>query len=73
MRTSGAIKKLLKLAPTEATLVKRWRRKKLFLFTTSIRRYYRVKPGEEIPLTEKITEGNSSINESMISVNQFCR
>jgi cation transport ATPase len=47
MRTSGAIKKLLKLAPTEATLVKRWRRKKLFLFTTSIRRYYRVKPGEK--------------------------
>jgi Cu2+-exporting ATPase len=66
-RTSGAIKELLKLAPTEATLVKDGEEKIISIHDIKKGDILRVKPGEKIPVDGKITEGNSTIDESMIS------
>lgn len=66
-RTSGAIKELLKLAPTEATLVINGEEKVISIHDINKGDIIRVKPGEKIPVDGKITEGNSTIDESMIT------
>jgi heavy metal translocating P-type ATPase len=66
-RTSGAIKELLKLAPTEATLVIDGEEKVISIHDINKGDVIRVKPGEKIPVDGKITEGNSTIDESMIT------
>ncbi|MFY0654367.1 MAG: cadmium-translocating P-type ATPase [Cyclobacteriaceae bacterium] len=67
-QTSGAIKELLKLAPTEATLVTPNENDKTILIDhIKVGDLLRVKPGEKIPVDGKIIEGNSSIDESMIT------
>ena len=66
-RTSGAIKELLKLAPTEATLVIDGEEKIISIHDIAKGDIIRVKPGEKIPVDGKITEGNSTIDESMIT------
>ena len=66
-KTSGAIKELLKLAPTEATIVIDGEEKKISIHDIKKDDIIRVKPGEKVPVDGKITEGNSTIDESMIS------
>ena len=66
-RTSGAIKELLKLAPTEAVLVENGVDKVISIDEIEVGNLLRVKPGDRIPVDGKIVEGESSINESMIS------
>ncbi|WP_445711853.1 heavy metal translocating P-type ATPase [Flavobacterium sp.] len=66
-RTSGAIKELLKLAPTEATLVIDGEEKVISIHDIKKGDILRVKPGEKIPVDGKITEGASTIDESMIT------
>ena len=66
-RTSGAIKELLKLAPTEATLVIDGEEKIISIHDIKKGDIVRVKPGEKIPVDGIITEGNSTIDESMIT------
>jgi heavy metal translocating P-type ATPase len=66
-RTSGAIKELLKLAPTDATVVVDGEEKKISIHDIKKGDIIRVKPGEKVPVDGKITEGNSTIDESMIS------
>ncbi len=66
-RTSGAIKELLKLAPTEATLVIDGEEKVISIHDIKKGDIVRVKPGEKIPVDGIITEGNSTIDESMIT------
>jgi len=66
-RTSGAIKELLKLAPTEATLVVNGEEKVISIHDITKGDIIRVKPGEKIPVDGKITEGSSTIDESMIT------
>jgi Cu+-exporting ATPase len=66
-QTSGAIKELLKLAPTEATLVKDGEDKIISIHDIQNGDLLRVKPGDKIPVDGKITDGNSSIDESMIT------
>lgn len=66
-RTSGAIKELMKLAPTEATLVIDGQEKIISIHDINKGDIIRVKPGEKIPVDGKITEGNSTIDESMIT------
>ena len=66
-RTSGAIKELLKLAPTDATVVVDGEERKISIHDIKKGDIIRVKPGEKVPVDGKITEGNSSIDESMIS------
>jgi Cu+-exporting ATPase len=67
-QTSGAIKELLKLAPTEAILVTPDSDDKI-VSINDIKKgdLLRVKPGDKIPVDGKIVEGSSSIDESMIT------
>jgi Cu+-exporting ATPase len=66
-KTSGAIKELLKLAPSEATLVVDGEDKIVSIHSIKKDDLLRVKPGEKIPVDGIIIEGSSSIDESMIS------
>lgn len=66
-QTSGAIKELLKLAPTEATLVIDGSDKVISIHDIKKGNLLRVKPGEKIPVDGKITDGESSIDEAMIT------
>ena len=66
-QTNSAIKELLKLAPTEATLLINGTEKHIAIQDIKKGDLLRVKPGEKIPVDGKITEGFSSIHESMIS------
>lgn len=66
-RTSGAIKELLKLAPTDATLVTDLGDERIDIEKIEIGFRLRVKPGEKIPVDGRILEGESSIDEAMIT------
>ena len=66
-QTSGAIKELLKLAPTEATLVTPEGDKVISIHNIKKGDLLRVKPGDKIPVDGKITEGHSNVDESMIT------
>ena len=66
-QTSGAIKALLQLAPTEATIVMDGKDKVISIHDIKKGDLLRVKPGEKIPVDGKITDGGSTIDESMIS------
>ena len=66
-QTSGAIKELLKLAPTEATLVTPEGDKVISIHNIKKGDLLRVKPGGKIPVDGKITEGHSNVDESMIT------
>jgi Cu2+-exporting ATPase len=66
-QTSGAIKELLKLAPSEAVLVENGMDKIISIHDIQVGNLLRVKPGDKIPVDGKITEGHSSVDESMIS------
>jgi Cu2+-exporting ATPase len=66
-KTNSAIKALLKLAPNKATKIVDG--KELVVAIDSIQKgdMLRVKPGEKIPVDGSIRNGESSIDESMIS------
>lgn len=66
-QTTGAIRELLKLAPTEATLVTDGVEKLISIHDIKIGNLLRVKPGEKIPVDGIIAEGESHIDESMIT------
>ncbi|MFV5694669.1 heavy metal translocating P-type ATPase [Flavobacterium sp. LB3P122] len=66
-QTSGAIKELLKLAPTEATLIIDGTDKVISIHDIKKGDLLRVKPGDKIPVDGKITDGESTIDESMIT------
>jgi P-type Cu+ transporter len=66
-QTNKAIKELLKLAPTEATLVFEGQDKVISIHDIKKGDFLRVKPGEKIPVDGRITDGESAIDESMIS------
>ncbi|MBH1960786.1 MAG: copper-translocating P-type ATPase [Flavobacteriia bacterium] len=66
-RTGNAIKELMNLSPDEAHLITDGKEETVSLSEVKIGDLLRVKPGEKIPVDGKITEGNSSIDESMIT------
>ncbi|MDD2345580.1 MAG: heavy metal translocating P-type ATPase [Bacteroidales bacterium] len=66
-RTSGAIKELLEMAPSEAILVENGVDKVVSIHDIKVGDLLRVKPGDKIPVDGKLTEGNSNVDESMIS------
>ncbi len=66
-QTSGAIKELLKLAPTQATLVTATGDKVISINAIKKGDLLRVKPGDKIPVDGKITDGKSTVDESMIT------
>ena len=66
-QTNSAIKELLKLAPTEATLVIDGTDKVIAIDAIKKGDLLRVKPGEKIPVDGVIVDGNSNIDESMVT------
>ncbi len=66
-QTSGAIKELLKLAPTQAILVENGIEKIISIHAIKVGDLLRVKPGDKIPVDGSITDGSSNVDESMIT------
>jgi len=66
-QTSGAIKELLKLVPSVATVVVEGNDEVIAIDKIQQGNLLRVKPGEKIPVDGIIVEGQSSIDESMIT------
>ncbi|SMP21908.1 Cu2+-exporting ATPase [Flavobacterium hercynium] len=66
-QTSGAIKELMKLSPTEATLINNGTDITIAIDKIQKGDLLRVKPGDKIPVDGKITTGESSIDEAMIT------
>lgn len=66
-QTSSAVKALLKLSPTEAILVLNGEDKVVSINDIKKGDLLRVKPGEKIPVDGQIVEGNSTIDEAMVS------
>lgn len=66
-KTGKAIEELMNLSPDEANLIINNVEKKVSLSEIKIGDFLRVKPGEKIPVDGKITEGNSTVDESMIT------
>ena len=67
-QTSGAIKELLRLAPSEATLVdSEGNDHKVSIQSIVVGNILRVKPGDKIPVDGIVIEGSSNVDESMIT------
>jgi Cu2+-exporting ATPase len=66
-KTNTAIKELLKLSPTEATVITENGEDKIAIENIVKGNKLRVKPGEKIPVDGVIAEGESYIDESMIT------
>ncbi|MGN5954432.1 heavy metal translocating P-type ATPase [Sphingobacterium lactis] len=66
-RTNSAIKELIKLTPAEAILVKDGQEKKVSIHDVKVGDILRVRAGDKIPVDGEVTEGSTSIDESMIS------
>ncbi len=66
-KTNNAIKELLKLAPNKATRITNGKEQIVAIDSIQKGDLLRVKPGEKIPVDGRIREGESSIDESMIS------
>jgi P-type Cu+ transporter len=66
-KTNSAIKELLKLAPNNATKIINGKEQLVAIDSIIKGDLLRVKPGEKIPVDGSIREGESTIDESMIS------
>lgn len=66
-KTNGAVKELLKLAPNTAALIINGNETKVKIEDIKVGDLLRVKPGEKIPVDGSIIEGNSTLDESMIT------
>ncbi len=66
-RTGSAIRALLDLAPTKARIVRNGEEHDVGLDEVHAGDSVRVRPGEKIPVDGKITDGKTSVEESMIT------
>ncbi len=66
-KTSEAIKKLMGLSPKTATVIRNGKEIKIKIDHVVEGDIILVKPGEKIPVDGKITDGSSSIDESMVT------
>jgi len=66
-QTNSAVKELLKLSPSETTLVIDGVESKINIQDVKLGHVLRVKPGEKIPVDGVITTGSSTINEAMLT------
>lgn len=66
-KTGNAIRELMNLSPDEANIIVNGEEKRILLSQVKIGDLLKVKPGEKIPVDGKITEGNSNVDESMIT------
>lgn len=66
-KTNSAVKELLKLAPNKAVKVVDGEEQEVAIDEIELGDILRVKPGDKIPVDGVITEGETSIDESMIT------
>lgn len=66
-KTNTAIKELLKLAPNQATKITDGKEEVVPIDSIKVGDLLRVKPGEKIPVDGIVTEGETAIDESMIT------
>ncbi|WP_291728315.1 heavy metal translocating P-type ATPase [Bernardetia sp.] len=66
-KTNSAVKELLKLAPNKAIKVVDGEEMEVSIEKIELGNTLKVKPGDKIPVDGVITEGNTSIDESMIT------
>ncbi|WP_147867440.1 heavy metal translocating P-type ATPase [Stieleria maiorica] len=66
-RTGSAIRELLSLAPPTARVVRDGDEVEVVLDEVRSGDVLRVRPGEKIPVDGRVTDGNSSVDESMIT------
>lgn len=66
-KTNSAVKELLKLAPNKAIKVVNGEEQEVAIDEIELGDILRVKPGDKIPVDGVITEGETSIDESMIT------
>lgn len=66
-KTNSAVKELLKIAPNKAVRVVNGTEEEVAIDKIQKGDILRVKPGEKIPVDGVITEGNTTVDESMIS------
>ena len=66
-KTNSAIKELLKLAPNKATKMVNKQEVEVSINEIELNDILKVRPGEKIPVDGIIIEGNTSIDESMIT------
>ncbi len=66
-KTSEAIKKLMGLAPKTATIIKDGKEKEIPIDDVEIGDMLLVRPGEKIPVDGVVLEGNTSIDEAMLT------
>ncbi len=66
-KTNTALKALLKLAPNTAVKIVNGQEKQVHIHEINKNDLLRVKPGDKIPVDGEIVEGNTSIDESMLT------
>lgn len=66
-KTNSAVKELLKLAPNKALKIVAGEEVEVTIDKIEIGDILKVKPGDKIPVDGKITQGNSTVDESMIT------
>lgn len=66
-KTNSAVKELLKLAPNKATKIVDGSEVEVSIDNIELNDILKVKPGDKIPVDGAITEGTTSIDESMIT------
>lgn len=66
-RTAGAIRELMSLAPPTAHVVREGKESEVPLEEVKQGDVLRVRPGEKVPVDGEITEGRSTVDESMIT------
>lgn len=66
-RTSDAIRQLIELAPDTATLLENGGQRTVTVKEIIAGNLLLIRPGERIPVDGKIVEGNSSVDESMLT------
>ncbi len=66
-RASEAIKKLIGLQPKTAKILKGGKEVEVFIFDVVVGDFIVVRPGERVPVDGKIIEGDSEIDESMVT------
>ena len=66
-KTNSAVKELLKLAPNTAYLIQNGHEKVIGTDQIQLEDILRVKPGDKIPVDGYITEGTTTIDESMVT------
>jgi Cu+-exporting ATPase len=66
-KTSEAIKKLMGLSPKTATVIRKGREMKISVDDVLVGDIILVRPGEKMPVDGKVIDGDSSVDESMIT------